>query len=327
MRAHRVVARLAAPALSVGHEDALFAAQAVEDGRGLAAERGAIGVERDQEAAQVRDVLAERQLAVDARSGDGFVGVVLLGESLRFGFEAFGVFRGPPIAQAAVGVDLAALVVETVRDLVADHSADRAVVHGRIGARVEQRRLQNAGGEDDLVFETAVIGVHGLRRHAPLFGVRGFADLVELIGELERSAARDVAVKVAGFDFQLRIVAPFHREADHHLHLRKFEQRLRFRRVAHPGELLDALGHRRFQVRDQAFHHGFRRGGEMFGDIFLADEFAEAAFDEFNAAFPTRADLRRALQFLVGELEAAVDEALREERRGVVDDLKRLPGF
>ena len=53
--------------------------------------------------------------------------------------------------QVAVAVVLRALVVEAVADLVADHRADRAVVDGVVGLEVEERRLQDGGGEDDLV--------------------------------------------------------------------------------------------------------------------------------------------------------------------------------
>ena len=38
---------------------------------------------------------------------------------------------GPPVAQVALGVELAALVVEAVRHLVADDGAHGAVVHAR----------------------------------------------------------------------------------------------------------------------------------------------------------------------------------------------------
>ena len=74
----------------------------------------------------------------------------------------------PPVAHGAGRVDLAALVVEAVADLVADDRADGAVVHRRVRRRIEERRLQDAGGEDDLVLEAAVVGVDGLRRHGPL---------------------------------------------------------------------------------------------------------------------------------------------------------------
>ncbi len=61
------------------------------------------------------------------------------------------VLGGPPVAQLAVAVGLAALVVEAVGDLVADHAADAAVVDGRVAVRIEERRLQDRGREDDLV--------------------------------------------------------------------------------------------------------------------------------------------------------------------------------
>ena len=73
-------------------------------------------------------------------------------------------------------VEETALVVEAVRHLVADHGADRAVVHRVVGVRVEERRLQDAGREDDLVVRGVVVGVHRRRRHAELRAVRRRAD-------------------------------------------------------------------------------------------------------------------------------------------------------
>ena len=82
---------------------------------------------------------------------DGHVCVVLLHDSLGASPELGGVLGGPPLAQAALGVELAALVVEAVRDLVPDHRSDGAVVHGVVGIGVEERWLQDARGEDDFV--------------------------------------------------------------------------------------------------------------------------------------------------------------------------------
>ena len=61
------------------------------------------------------------------------------------------VLLGPPVAQRAGGVVARALVVEAVPDLVPDDRADAAVVDGVVGLEVEERRLQDAGREDDLV--------------------------------------------------------------------------------------------------------------------------------------------------------------------------------
>src|SRR5437867_634136 len=60
-----------------------------------------------------------------------------------------GVGGSPPVLQVAIGVELATLIVVAVDDLVSNHRSDRAVVHRITGGGVEERRLQNAGGEVD----------------------------------------------------------------------------------------------------------------------------------------------------------------------------------
>ena len=47
--------------------------------------------------------------------------------------------------------NLPALIVEAVRQLVADHRPDAAVVDGGVTPGLIERRLQNAGGEVDAV--------------------------------------------------------------------------------------------------------------------------------------------------------------------------------
>ena len=87
-------------------------------------------------------------------------------------------------------VVLRALVVEAVADLVADDRADAAVVLGRLGVRREERLLQDAGREADLVGAGVVVGVDGLRQHEPLVAVDRGADLAELAVGLERRRRR-----------------------------------------------------------------------------------------------------------------------------------------
>ena len=60
-----LLAELAAPHLAPAEEEALHAGEAVEHGRRLAAERVLVGVERHGQAAEVADVLARGQAAVD----------------------------------------------------------------------------------------------------------------------------------------------------------------------------------------------------------------------------------------------------------------------
>ena len=71
------------------------------------------------------------------------------------------VLLRPPFAQVPLAVVLAARVVEAVADLVADDRADRAVVDRGVSLRIEERRLQNPGGEDDAVNYGAIGSVIG----------------------------------------------------------------------------------------------------------------------------------------------------------------------
>src|SRR5690606_1125479 len=123
--AQRVVAPQRAPYLRPAPEEALLAGEAVDHRCRLAAQRTPVGLQGDGQAAEVADVLAHRDLAVDVhvRQLRELVAFVLRPELGRLRFELARVFRGPPVAQQAVAVGLAPLVVEAVDDLVADHAA------------------------------------------------------------------------------------------------------------------------------------------------------------------------------------------------------------
>lgn len=105
----------------------------------------------DAETSLVSDILAESVLSVGVNSGEHFDLVELSDESLGLFSELGCVLRSPPVGHVAVGVEVAALVVETVGHLVADHHADAAVVLGVGSVRIEEGSLEDGGGEDDLV--------------------------------------------------------------------------------------------------------------------------------------------------------------------------------
>src|SRR3546814_5533708 len=77
--------------------------------------------------------------------------------------EARRIFGGPPVAHRATGVDLAALIVETMGDFMPDHRSDRAIIDRIVDALAEIGPLQDAGRKHDLVLQPAIIGVHRLR--------------------------------------------------------------------------------------------------------------------------------------------------------------------
>ena len=75
---------------------------------------------------------------------------ILRAEHRRARLEGGGVGGRPPVAQRAGGVDGAALVVEAVGQLMADDTADRAIIERRVGVGIEDRRLQDRRREDDV---------------------------------------------------------------------------------------------------------------------------------------------------------------------------------
>ena len=94
---------------------------------------------REHFAAQVRDVLAVGELAVDLDVVDDRVRRELVDDALRAFLEGLGVLLGPPVLEIALGIELAALVVEAVGELVADGPPGVAVVRRVVHLRVIQR--------------------------------------------------------------------------------------------------------------------------------------------------------------------------------------------
>ena len=113
------------PPGSPGRKEALHPGQAVQDLRLLAVETDQVGLVRDRQAAEVTDVFAQGQFAVDAvprRRGGGErveLGYQLRGQRLERG----AVVLRPPVAEQTAAVILGALVVEAVSDLVTDDAA------------------------------------------------------------------------------------------------------------------------------------------------------------------------------------------------------------
>src|SRR6185295_17075182 len=185
LRTQGVVAYLAAPGLCEGQEEPLIAREAVQNRRFRSIERELVRGVGHLETTEIADVLAHREIAVHACAFERAVGCVESAELLRR-LEESGVGLGrPPVAHLSGAVELAAFVVEAVTDLMADDRADRAVVDRRIGVRIEERRLQDARREGDLILGRIVVGVDGLRRHEPLAAIDGLVDALDVTLPLE----------------------------------------------------------------------------------------------------------------------------------------------
>src|SRR5580692_1068321 len=104
--------------------------------RGESIDEGHVG---DAKASVVGRVFAQSEMAVQVLRGSlaggrgNLEAAVLVGDTFGARSELLMVGGRPPIAQAALGVELRALVVETVGHFVADHRADAAIVDRKVG--------------------------------------------------------------------------------------------------------------------------------------------------------------------------------------------------
>src|SRR6185312_678638 len=121
--AQRFVMHRIAPTLCVAEEELLLGGETGTAG-GVVAQRTP-AIERRGDAGNVREIFRQGLFAVHANAGERTVATVLLDQLRRRSAEMRKVFRRPPVRHPAISVELAALIVEAVADLVPDRGADR----------------------------------------------------------------------------------------------------------------------------------------------------------------------------------------------------------
>ena len=84
--------------------------------------------------AQVGDIFAHGELAVDLDVIHGDVLRILVGDATGALLKLLAILRRPPVAQIALRVELAAFVVEAVGQFVADGGAGVAIVRSIVRA-------------------------------------------------------------------------------------------------------------------------------------------------------------------------------------------------
>ena len=188
----------------------------------------------------VGDVLAERERTVGMYAGCHLDLIESLFHHFRAGIESRFVFGRPPVNHVAVLVELATLVIEAVRHLMSDHDTNRTVVERIVGTHVEERILQNTGGETDLVARGVIVRVHRLRRHVPFLLIYRLAEVTQTVVLFELSRPLQVGIiRIFGIDIELAVVPPFVRIADLDGHGVQFLQGFVFGLTTHPCQVLD----------------------------------------------------------------------------------------
>ena len=214
-----------------------------------------------------------------------------------------------------MGIEPAPRVVEAVRDLVADDRPDAAVVHGVVRLRVEERRLEDAGREHDLVEQRVVVRVDDVGGQLPPRPVDGLTQAAHRVVVLEQRRRHAVAHEGVPADLELRDVAPLRRVADLPAERGQLAERLFPRRLRHPCGIPDRPAHRGQQVPDHRLAARLRRGRERLLDVHPGDLLADVGAGGVDDAAPPRQLLLPAGERPTVELEPLVLERGRQRRR------------
>ena len=142
------------------------------------------GNDRDTQSAQVTNVLAKGEFAVDLVASFATLlqpsrhqPIELLHELVGQLRERRAVFLRPPGLQVSIAIELGTLVVEAMPDLVANDGADRSEIPGRVGVHIEKRWAQDRSGEGDVIHHRVVERVDGLWGGEPRLRIRRLAQL------------------------------------------------------------------------------------------------------------------------------------------------------
>ena len=276
-------ADVAGPYSGVGKEETLGGCEAVHLllvhltlGKGVLQ-----GLVADVEATVVGNVLAKGELAVGIgeRIVANFHLVEPVNKHLSIGLEAGGILVLPPVVQVAVLVVVAALVIEAVGHFVSNHHTDGTIVESVVGIHVEEGFLQDTGGEADLVGGGIVVGVDGLRSHAPFGLVDGLVNLGDHVGNVELVGADDVGEVAVVLDFETAIVTPLvgitHLDHDGG----EFLDGALLGALAHPFGIVDTHGKSLLQIVDHLHHTVFGLRGEEACHVELAKGLTHGTVD------------------------------------------------
>src|SRR3984885_11521322 len=135
--------------------------------------------------AEIGNVLTRGERTVDLHIIDDDILGILAANALRALFECRRIPRRPPLAQIAIAVILATLVVKAVRQLMADGAAGVTVVGRVVPLWIIEGRGQTARRKIDVIQRRVVVGIDGGRGHLPLAAIDRLADLRRLAAGLK----------------------------------------------------------------------------------------------------------------------------------------------
>ena len=309
-RCFRAVVR--APGLCKGDEEVLLRLRFH-----LAAALLAQRLQGHLQAANVGDVLAQRQVSVQLRVVHRGVRVVLLGHAFGALVERVAYVLRPPFVQVAVPVELPALIVEAVGQLMAGDHSQAAVVRRLRSSRLEERCLHDSGEEYHLVQRGIVVRVHRHGAELEVVAIDGLADLVQIALGLEARRLVQIRQQRLLPDVHARVVAPFLRIGDLVVDLLQLVLRRGPSRFVHPRHLGQVALEGALDAFDDLAGDLLSFVADGGGDEAAPDGLAHRIVGHLHAAFPARQDGLGARQSL-GQAKLLLDEALSQRVGGAL---------
>src|SRR5260370_37469673 len=126
----------------------------------------------ETEPAVVRQILSERELAIEMELSQPDLASVLIDEALGELRISPRILWRPPVAQGAMRVEFSALVIEQVDQLVAGDGSQCSELKRRIRRWIKKGSLQNSRGKRNFIQDLGRIPVELLRQRSPLGSIR-----------------------------------------------------------------------------------------------------------------------------------------------------------
>ena len=182
-----------------------------------------------------------------------------------------------------------------------DYHTDGTIVEGIIRIHIEERILQDTGGETDFVGGRVIVSVDGLRSHQPFVLIHRLAGLGYHFGMAPLVGTFHVCPVRVVFDFQCGVVFPSVGITNLHMEGSQFLQSFHLSGITHPGKILDTFAQTFLQVLHQSHHTLLGSSREIFLHVHLTYSFAQRAAYSAYRSLPAR------LHFLCTAHGAAVE--------------------
>src|SRR6476660_1770209 len=130
-----------------------------------------IGIECDENSAEIGDAFVYGQATVHMHAPKGLEGTVLSSQLGGANVELAGVGVSPPIRERAFRVVFASIIIKGMGQLMTDNSANAPVVDRAISRWIEIWSLQLPSWQHHLIEVRAVIAVYGLRGRTPFIAI------------------------------------------------------------------------------------------------------------------------------------------------------------